>query len=101
VNIQVKFLWDSSDNTLGEYELARLNHAANLKKELRALIEQLVEATAEADFVRWLLENKEELRSTISSLDSGQERFDFGQETKTELAPKTRATRALWSNAAD
>ena len=101
MNILVKFLWESSNGVLGEYELARLNHAANLKKQLRALIEQLVDASAEAEFVRWLMENREELRSTVSSLDTGQERFDFCGEAKTELAPKTSAARALWSNAAD
>jgi len=101
MKILVKFLWESSNGVLGEYELSRLNLAANLKKQLRALIEQLVETTAEAEFARWLKENREELRSTVSSLDAGQERFDFCGETETELAAKTRATRALWSNAAD
>jgi hypothetical protein len=47
---------------LQSFELARLNHAANLKREIAALIDQWLEETAEAMLARWMLEHHGSLR---------------------------------------
>jgi hypothetical protein len=87
-------LLDSSTGVIGEYELSRLNLAANLKKEMRGTIEQIIDALVEASVARWFLDNKEELRSTASPFHIDQETFDFGGdpegEWKAELSASDR-----------
>ena len=61
MDIPFRFLLDSSNNVIGEYELSRLNHAANLRKEIRTNFEQAVDDLAEARFARWLLDNRRKL----------------------------------------
>lgn len=50
-----------SIRSLEEYELSRLNHAALIRKELRALLDALVDEEVAADKARWLLENRDKL----------------------------------------
>jgi hypothetical protein len=52
------YLHEASDPSLESFELSRLNHAANLRKEIAALIEQWIEETAEAFLARWLREDR-------------------------------------------
>jgi hypothetical protein len=48
-----------------------------------------------------LMANKEELRSTVSTLDAGPERFDFGDETKDRGGASVSRYALSKSNAAD
>lgn len=75
--IPVSYLFDSSKQMLGEYELSRRNHAANLKKQLRVLVDQIIDDAVEAEFARWMLDNREELCFRSVSLEVKQEIFDF------------------------
>jgi len=77
--IPVSLLLDSSNFVLAEYELSRLNLAANLKRQMKAIAEQIVDALVEAEFARWMVEHKEELCSTVGVLHAGKEAFDFGE----------------------
>jgi hypothetical protein len=52
------YLHEASDPSLESFELSRLNHAANLRKEIAALLEQWIEETAEAFLARWLREDR-------------------------------------------
>lgn len=52
------FLHAASDISLQSYELSRLNHAANLHKEITALLEQWIEELAEAMVARWIREDR-------------------------------------------
>jgi hypothetical protein len=54
-----EFLLSASRNSLQSYELSRLSHAANLRKEMAALMDQWIEETAAAMLARWLLEHRE------------------------------------------
>lgn len=54
-----EFLLSASRNSLQSYELSRLSHAANLRKEIGALLEQWVEENACAMLARWLIEQRE------------------------------------------
>jgi hypothetical protein len=52
------YLHEASDTSLESFELSRLNHAANLRKEIAALLEQWIEVTAEAFLARWVREDR-------------------------------------------
>jgi hypothetical protein len=53
-----QYLHEASDTSLESFELSRLNHAANLRKEIAALMEQWIEVTAEAFLARWVREDR-------------------------------------------
>jgi len=44
---------------LQSFELSRLNHAANLRKEIAALLDQWVDESSAAMLARWLIEQRE------------------------------------------
>lgn len=51
-----EFLLSASRISLQSYELSRLSHAANLRKEIGALLDLWLEENACAMLARWLLE---------------------------------------------
>lgn len=75
----IKFLVDCSDNSLGEFELARLNEAANMEKQIVDLIRQYVRTSTEAEFARFLIEHRGEILRFASSR---QTEFAFTQGPK-------------------
>ena len=54
-----EFLLTASRNTLQSYELSRLGHAANLRKEISSLLDQWLAENANAMVARWLIEQRE------------------------------------------
>jgi hypothetical protein len=52
-----EFLLTASRNSLQSYELSRLSHAANLRKEITQLLESWVEENSAAMLARWLIEH--------------------------------------------
>jgi len=52
-----EFLLSASRNSLQSYELSRLSHAANLRKEIGQLLDSWLEENAAAMLARWLMEN--------------------------------------------
>jgi hypothetical protein len=54
-----EFLLSASKNSLQSYELTRLAHASNLRKEMGALLDQWLEENAAAMLARWLMEQRE------------------------------------------
>lgn len=54
-----EFLLSASKTSLQSYELSRLGHAANLRKEMTALLNQWLEENAAAMLARWLMEHRE------------------------------------------
>jgi len=52
------YLQAASRASLQSFELTRLNHAANLRNEIAALIDQWIQETSEALLARWMLENR-------------------------------------------
>ena len=54
-----EFLLSASRNSLQSYELSRLSHASNLRKEIAALVDQWVEENSSAMLARWLMEHRE------------------------------------------
>jgi hypothetical protein len=53
-----EYLHDASISSLQSYELSRLNHAANLRREISALMDQWIEDTTQAQLARWVLEDR-------------------------------------------
>ncbi len=60
-----EFLLAASRNSLQSFELSRLSHAANLRKEIGALLDEWLDENACAMLARWLIEKHERpLRDT-------------------------------------
>jgi hypothetical protein len=67
----LEFLLSASRIAHQSYELSRLAHAANLRKEIAELLDQWLEENTSAMLARWLMEQRE--RSVLAvenSLDS-------------------------------
>jgi hypothetical protein len=62
-----EFLLTASRNTLHSYELSRLAHASNLRKEISSLLDQWLDENANAMVARWLIEQRER---TVQAADS-------------------------------
>jgi hypothetical protein len=54
-----EFLLSASRNSLQSFELSRLTHAANLRKEIGGLLDQWMEENSAAMLARWLMEQRE------------------------------------------
>jgi hypothetical protein len=54
-----EFLLSASRTSLQSYELSRLSHAANLRKEIGALLDQWMEENSAAMLARWLMDQGE------------------------------------------
>ncbi len=54
----VEYLAGASKISLESFELTRLNQIANLRKELREVMEEWIEAEVEVRLARWVLENR-------------------------------------------
>ncbi len=61
------YLQAASRASLQSFELTRLNHAANLRQEIAALIDQWIQDTSEAMLARWLLDHHKSLQSAPMS----------------------------------
>ncbi|MGA2429075.1 MAG: hypothetical protein ABSH13_11315 [Candidatus Acidiferrum sp.] len=55
------FLRSASRASLQSYELSRLSHAANVRKEIVQLLDVWMEETSAALLARWLMEQREQL----------------------------------------
>ncbi len=73
------YLHDASIPSLESYELSRLNHASNIRREIGALIEQWIEDAAHALLARWIREDRTVERSPSPSPElSAQPELPFG-----------------------
>ena len=54
-----EFLLTASRNTLQSYELSRLGHAANLRKEISSLLDQWLDENTAAMLAQWLIRQRE------------------------------------------
>ena len=56
------YLQAASRASLQSYELTRLNHCANLRQEIAALLDQWVQENSEALLARWMLDHHKSLQ---------------------------------------
>lgn len=61
------YLQAASRASLQSFELTRLNHAANLRQEIAALIDQWIQETSEALLARWMLDHHKSPQSSPMS----------------------------------
>lgn len=71
-----EFLLSASRNSLQSYELTRLSHAANLRKEISALLDQWLEENASAMLARWLMEQRERPRPVPDAIAATESRLN-------------------------
>jgi len=89
-----EFLLSASRNSLQSYELSRLSHAANLRKEMTALMNQWIEENSAAMLARWLMEHREresaEPHVAAPRPEGGHSVSDnfFADSTRTQHAPR-------------
>ena len=84
-----EYLCQASDPSLQSFELSRLNHAANLRKEIAALVDQWLEETVAAMLARWLIERRRLVRDAGGSApESLDPKRDLLREAATALCPK-------------
>lgn len=57
----------ASTTSLENFAMARLNHAANLRKEIKAIEDELRIVMEAAGIAQWLIENRTELLRTVGS----------------------------------
>ncbi len=69
-----EFLLTASRNTLQSYELSRLGHASNLRKEIGELLDQWLDENASAMVARWLI--KQRAQATENSAEETGETRD-------------------------
>jgi hypothetical protein len=67
-----EFLLSASRNSLQSYELSRLSHAANLRKEIGALLDLWMEENSAAMLARWLMEQGERLPQALEHAPAGE-----------------------------
>jgi hypothetical protein len=83
----IDYLHSASRSSLQSFELSRLNHAANLRREIAVLMDQWLEETAEAMLARWMLDHHGSLREPVlTAADLLRTRQDPG------IDPVTRAS---------
>jgi hypothetical protein len=61
------YLQAASRASLQSFELTRLNHAANLRREIATLIDQWIQETSQAMLARWMLDHHKSLQSSSMS----------------------------------
>src|ERR1039458_2640172 len=57
----IDYLHTASRSSLQSFELARLNHAANVRRDMSILMDEWIKATSEAMLARWMLEHHSSL----------------------------------------
>ena len=67
-----EFLLSASRTSLQSYELSRLSHAANLRKEIGTLLDQWLEENACAMLARWLMEQRERPSHALETTTAGE-----------------------------
>jgi|SRR5579864_3461138 len=81
------YLQAASRSSLQSFELARLNHAANLRQEIAALIDQWIQETSEAMLARWMLDHHKSLQASPMSSSEVVRTF---LDTPTTLFPESQ-----------
>jgi hypothetical protein len=67
-----EFLLSASLTSLQSYELSRLSHAANLRKEIGQLLDCWLDENAAAMLARWLMEQRARLPRVRDAPHSGE-----------------------------
>jgi len=86
-----EFLLSASRNSLQSYELSRLSHAANLRKEITQLLDSWLEENSAAMLARWLMQQRERPatreHSDLAAHPAGSDERTAAPETRRKGGP--------------
>ena len=91
----VEYLRQCSSTSLRYFELSKLEHAANLRRELTVLLDEMMEETALALLARWMLERRSS--RSPGAAQAGEVRGRGSQTARELLAGWLSATRQVES----
>ena len=84
-NLPWNFLEAASTASLQSYELSRLNNAANLRREIGALLDQWVDDASQALLARWMRDFRDRPRPVMDSdVSQPQAELPFGESPLAE-----------------
>lgn len=94
IGVPLNFLLGCSESALGNFELARLADAANLRTELHTILDRVIDAMAQAALAGWFRQaDGETLKRALENPEDvllwAKERVRNGQRSDTELVPLT------------
>lgn len=72
----------TSNDAAGTYQLKRLDEAMQLRKELKALVDRLIDLHAEAMAAQWVRENRSTFVGALAGEGGPQEVLPFPQFPK-------------------
>jgi hypothetical protein len=82
-----EFLLTASRNSLQSYELTRLSHAANLRKEIGTLMDQWLEENSSAAVARWLIDQRERPNRGTDAQNAAEEPSSNGATASDNFFP--------------
>ncbi|HEV2194117.1 MAG TPA: hypothetical protein VGR55_00920 [Candidatus Acidoferrum sp.] len=90
--LPLNFLLGCSQDMLGNFELARLNEIADLRKELHAILDRTIDQMAQAALASWFKEqDRNSLKHAIENEETAEEwahrMIRDGQRSESELIP--------------
>ncbi len=98
---KLNFLLGASDKDLSSFELARLAEVANLRADLHAILDKLIDEMAQAAVAGWFRQTtREKVKQALEALENpearineverwAKEKIRDGQKSKQELIPRT------------
>lgn len=89
-----EFLLSASRNSLQSYELSRLGHVANLRKEVVALLDQMIEENSSAMLARWLMQHRERETPVAETSAAAIEPLNGAQSASDNFLPDFAAGRS-------
>jgi hypothetical protein len=95
---QWDFLLTASRTTLQSYELSRLSHAANLRKEISALLDQWLEESSQAMLARMLMLQREQAEAAPPSAMGGTTGVTVAADSEQDSASVSRKKRSVSYN---
>jgi len=87
-----EFLLSASRASLQSFELSRLSHAANLRKEIAALLDQWVEESSAAMLARYLMDLRERPSRAQEAVPAAESLPKNGQAVSDNLFPNRAAS---------
>src|SRR5690242_14867309 len=73
-NLPLNFLLGCSNEALGQFELVRLGDVADLRKELHAVLDRLIDSTAQAALAAWFkAQDRQSLKDALENEPSAME----------------------------
>jgi hypothetical protein len=92
VTVPLNFLLGCSQQSLDQYGLARLAESADLRKQLHATLDQLIEQSALANLAQWFRETDRDAINQALALEEdpltwAKRRIREGQRSEEELIP--------------